>query len=144
MTRPAVLFPTLILLATGGLSIYAGATFTWTALQFPLGAGILLCALCACELAATLSGRQAETALDADRAEPLSWTSLVWIFALGGFLFGLGFVAGPAFYLLIYLRANRFSWGFSAAIAIASVAVTWGLFIKIIGILLPVAPLWLG
>ena len=132
------------MLAAGGLSIYAAATFTWTALQFPLGAGILLCALCIGELATTLFGRQTETELDAERTEPLSWTILVWIFALGGFLFGLGFVAGPAFYLLIYLRANRFSWGFSTAIAVASVAVTWGLFIKIIGILLPVAPLWMG
>jgi len=144
MTRPAIVFPAIILLAAGGLTIYAAATFTWTALQFPLGAGILLCAFCAGELAATLSGRRAETALDAERAEPLSWMSLVWIFALGGFLFGLGFVAGPAFYLLIYLRANRFSWVFAATIAVASVAVTWGLFIKIIGILLPVAPLWMS
>ena len=144
MTRAAVLFPAFILVVVGGLSIYAAATFTWTALQFPLGAGVLLCALCVGELAATLSGRQAKPTLDAERAGPLPWPSLIWIFALAGFLFGLGFVAGPACYLLIFLRANRFSWAFSAGIAAASVAVTWGLFIKIIGILLPVAPLWMG
>ena len=89
------------------------------------------------------AGRRKPT-LDAERAGPLSWPSLIWIFALAGFLFGLGFVAGPACYLLIFLRANRFSWASSASIAAASVVVTWGLFIKIIGILLPVAPLWMG
>ena len=144
MTRAAIVFPTLILLVVGGLCIYAAMTFTWTALQFPLGAGVLLCALCAGEIVATLSGRQAPVTLDAERAGPLSRPSLFWIFALAVFLFGLGFVAGPACYLLIYLRANRFSWVFSASIAAASVVVTWGFFIKIIGILLPVAPLWMG
>ncbi len=144
MIRAAVVFPALILIVAGGLSIYAVFTFTWTALQFPLGAGILLCAMCVAELVATPSGRQARITLEAERAGPLSWPSLCWIFALAGFLFGLGFVAGPACYLLIYLRANRFSWGFAVSIAAASVAVTWGLFIKIIGILLPVGPTWLG
>lgn len=144
MNRAAVVFPALILLTVGGLTLYAAFTFTWTALQFPLGAGLLLCALCVGELATTFSGRQVEATLDAERAGPLPWPSLIWIFALAGFLFGLGFVAGPACYLLIFLRANRFSWGFAASIALASVAVTWGFFIKIIGILLPIAPLWMG
>jgi hypothetical protein len=66
------------------------------------------------------------------------------MFALALFLFGLGFVAGPAAYLLICLRANGFSWGLSASVAVASLAVTWGLFIKTMGILLPVAPLWMN
>jgi hypothetical protein len=144
MTRAAVVFPAFILVVVGGLSIYAVFTFTWTALQFPLGAGILLCAMCVGELMATLSGRQAGPILEAERAGPLSWPSLFWIFALVGFLFGFGFVAGPALYLLINLRANRFSWVFAASIAAASVAVTWGLFIKIIGIQLPMMPPWVG
>ncbi len=142
MTRAAILFPALVLFAVGGLTIYAAFAFTWTALQFPLGAGIALCAMCAGEIMATISGQQAGPTPDAERAGPLSWPSLGWIFALAGFLFGLGFVAGPACYLLIFLRASRFSWAFALAIAAASVLVTWGLFIRIIGILLPVMPLW--
>jgi hypothetical protein len=144
MTRAAVVVPAFILVLVGGLSIYAVFTFTWTALQFPLGAGVLLCVMCVGELAATLSGRQAVATIEADRAGPVPWPSLVWIFALGGFLYALGFVAGPACYLLICLRANRFSWAFAVSIAAASVAVTWGLFINIIGILLPIAPLWMS
>lgn len=144
MTRAAVVFPAFILAVVGGLSIYAVVTFTWTALQFPLGAGILLCAMCVGELMATLSGRQAGPTLEAERAGPLSWPSLFWIFALVGFLFGFGFVAGPALYLLINLRANRYSWAFAVSVAAASVAVTWGLFIKIIGIQLPMMPPWVG
>lgn len=144
MTRAAVVFPAFILVLVGGLSIYAAFTYTWTAVQFPLGAGIVLCAMCAGELLATLSGRQAGPTPDAERAGSLSWPSLFWIFALGGFLYAFGFIAGPALYLLIFLRASRFSWGFALSIAAASVAVTWGLFIKIIGVLLPVMPLWMG
>ena len=58
MTRAAVVFPTFILVVVGGLSIYAAFTFTWTALQFPLGAGILLCTMCVAELAASKQGRR--------------------------------------------------------------------------------------
>jgi hypothetical protein len=144
MTRAVVVFPALILVLVGGLSIYAAFNFTWTALQFPLGAGVLLCAMCVAELAATLAGRHAGPTPDAERAGPVSWPSLIWIFALGGFLYVFGFIAGPALYLLICLRANRYSWAFAASIAAGSVVVTWGLFIKIIGVLLPVMPLWMS
>jgi hypothetical protein len=73
-----------------------------------------------------------------------TFSSVVWIFALAPFLYGLGFVLGPACYLLIYLRAKRFSWQFCFAVAAASVVITWGFFIKTIGILLPVVPLWMA
>jgi hypothetical protein len=75
--------------------------------------------------------------------EPLSLASVGWIFALIVFLYVFGFVVGPALYLLAFLRVNGFSWLTAATIALASAAVTWGFFIKAIGILLPVAPLWM-
>lgn len=149
MRRAELIFPCIILAAIAALLVYGAANYTWTALAFPLGAGLILCGLCAGELAAVLTGgrRQPAPAADGPRDEgpaPLSPYAVAWIFGLAVFLYGLGFVAGPACYLLVCLRANRISWPLSVAIAAASVAVTWGLFVQTIGIQLPVAPLWTG
>jgi hypothetical protein len=75
--------------------------------------------------------------------EPLSFSSIGWMFALIAFLYAFGFVVGPALYLFAFLRVNGFAWSTATTIGLASVAVTWGFFIKTIGILLPVAPLWM-
>lgn len=149
MRRAELVFPSLILAVIAALLAYATVSYTWTALAFPLGAGLILCGMCIGEVATVMRAcdRQLPPEIDAiDEAAPapLSLTSVAWIFALGFFLYGLGFVAGPACYLLVCLRASRFSWPASTGIAAASVVVTWGFFIKIIGILLPIAPLWMG
>jgi hypothetical protein len=149
MRRAELIFPCVIFAAIAALVAYAAANYTWTALAFPLGAGLVLCGLCAGEVATVLSGGRGEATPPVDVVEdeepaPLSLNSIAWIFGLAVFLYGLGFVAGPACYLLVYLLANRFSWPVAAGIAAASVVVTWGVFIKTIGILLPVAPLWMG
>jgi hypothetical protein len=150
MRRAELVFPSLILAMIAAFLAYGAVNYTWTALAFPLGAGLILCGLCFGELAKVLTARgRRQPAAEIDAIEetepaPLSSASIAWIFALAVFLYGLGFVAGPACYLLVYLLANRFSWPVVAGIATASVVVTWGVFIKIIGILLPVAPLWMG
>lgn len=150
MRRAELVFPFLILVVIAALLAYGAANYTWTALAFPLGAGLILCGMCIGELASVLRARGRQPVAEIDAIEvaegpaPLAFASVAWIFALAIFLYGLGFVAGPACYLLIYLRASRFSWPVSAGIAAASVVVTWGFFIKIIGILLPIAPLWMG
>ena len=144
--REAIL-PALLMAITAALLIGGfAAGYSWTAITFPLAAGGAVCVLCVVELIAIRERRSATApAMPADgEAEPLSPSSFAWMFALAFFLFGLGFVAGPAAYLLVCLRANGFSWGLSAGIAVASLAVTWGLFIKAMGILLPVAPLWMN
>jgi hypothetical protein len=109
-------------------------------LAFPLGVGAMLCALCATELARVVATRAAPAA---PASEPLSPAALAWVFALGAFLAGLGFVAGPAAYLLACLRANGFTWRLAVGVAAASVALTWGVFIGVFGIPLPAAPPWL-
>jgi hypothetical protein len=149
MRRAELIFPCVIFAAIAALITYAAVNYTWTALAFPLGAGLILCGLCAVEAATLLAAGRGRTAPPVDAVEeeksaPLSLNSITWIFGLAVFLYGLGFVAGPACYLLVYLLANRFSWPVVAGIATASVVVTWGVFIKILGILLPVAPLWMG
>jgi hypothetical protein len=152
MTRGEIVFPSLIFALVAGLLVLGNSVFeySWTAFAFPLGAGLALCALCAVEIARLLkAGPVAAPAApppsDADDAPPaFSAASLAWTFALGVFLYGLGFVAGPAAYLLVCLRASGFSWRLATGVAVASLAVTWGLFIKLMGVLLPMAPLWLS
>jgi hypothetical protein len=135
---------------TAALLAYGASNYPWTALVFPLGAGLILCGLCAGEAAMVLMahhgqpGPEVDATAGEEAAAPLSLATMGWIFALPAFLYGLGFVAGPACYLLVCLRANRVSWPASVGIAVASVAVTWGLFIKVVGVLLPVAPLWMA
>ena len=43
-----------------------------------------------------------------------------------------------------YLRAHGSSWLLSGAIAVGSIVVTWGLFIKFLQVLLPIEPFWWG
>ena len=147
MSRAELIFPAVILavvaaFAGGGYFI---GEYSWGVIAFPLGAAVLTCALCAIETARVLVSRPAPAAAPAqgdDSALPMSVSGLAWMFVLPVFLYGLGFVAGPAVYLLACLRSNGFSWTLSAGIAAASVAVTYGLFIHVMGVLLPVMPLW--
>jgi hypothetical protein len=140
MIFPAAIFVFVAVMVAAGHFVFQ---FTWTAFVFPLGTGLAVCALCAVELI-RLRGGAETTAPAGDAPPPLSIPGLAWMAALAVFLFGLGFVAGPAAYLLACLRANGFSWGLAAGVAAASVAVTWGLFIKVMHVLLPITPLWMS
>jgi hypothetical protein len=147
MSRATFVFPALLCVATAVLVGYAAAHYTWTALVFPLGTGIMLCGLCVVEATRALAAaREPPPEIDAVEpltVEPLSFSSIGWMFALIAFLYAFGFVVGPALYLFAFLRVNGFAWSTATTIGLASVAVTWGFFIKTIGILLPVAPLWM-
>jgi Tripartite tricarboxylate transporter TctB family len=152
-TRAAeAIFPGVIL--TGVAALVAGgivlAGYSWNVIAFPFGAAVLICGLCLFLLATLLLGRNTqpvdETPLPPSDVptEPLTLASLAWVFVLALFLYGLGFVFGPAAYLLIYLRVHGSSWLLSIAVAAASLLVTWGLFIKVLRVLLPMQPLWLA
>ncbi len=146
MTRVEALFPSLLFIIVTGLLV-AGFTvlgYSWPVIAFPFGAGAIMCALCAVEVVRTIAGHRPRTLPEEEELEPLTWSSVAWVFALGGFVYGLGFVFGPAAYLLVYLRANGSSWRLSLAIAAASLPVTWGLFIKVLRVLLPIQPLWMA
>jgi hypothetical protein len=153
MSRGEAIFPAV--LAAGVAALVAGGIFfagySWKVIAFPFGAAVIVCGLCLLQIATALAGAKTQPAapeaagLPSDApTEPLTPASLVWVFVLALFLYGLGFVFGPAAYLLLYLRANGSSWLVSAAIAAGSLLVTWGLFIKALRVLLPLQPLWLG
>lgn len=150
MRRGALLFPALILVAVSLLLIVGlfVLEYSWTAIAFPLVAGVLLCGLCVLEMTRVLARRAGTVPAERVESDQLaphhSLSSIAWMFALAVFLYGLGFVFGPAAYLITCLRANGFSWRLSVGVAVASMLFTWGLFIKVMGILLPIQPLWLS
>jgi hypothetical protein len=151
MNRAEIVFPGLLVLLVGGL--LAGGIFvagySWKVVAFPFAAGAIMCGLCILLVATTLMRGTLQAARGPEppsetMTEALTWSSIGWVFVLGLFLYGLGFVLGPAAYLIVYLRRNGVSWPASLAIGGGSILVTWGLFIRLLRVLLPLQPLWLG
>jgi hypothetical protein len=135
---PAVLCAGVAALLAVGLLVLA---YSWTVIAFPLGAGGVMCALCVLQIVRSRADRSPP--LRPNTAEPFTLPTLAWVFALPVFLYALGFVAGPAIYLLVYLRASGSSWRLSGLLSVGSLVVIWAFFIKLLGVLLPVEPLWL-
>lgn len=144
LNRGAVVFPVLILAFTAAMLAvgHFHYQYSWTTFVFPLAAGVVVVLLCALEIAAVLYRPRVSAPREAD-APSLSLAGLAWLFALGAFLYALGFVFGAALYLLVCLRGSGFSWRLSLGTAAASLLVTWGLFASILGIQLPIKPLWM-
>jgi hypothetical protein len=147
MRRGEFIFPALILAVTVVLLLLGAFYYQYgrVVFMFPLAAGIALCALCLNEMVAVVQGRARTAPPLTDEPEtPMSLPGLGWMLALLLFLYGLGFVFGSAAYLLLCLRANGFSWKVAGGIAAAALIATWGLFIKVLAIQLPIEPLWMG
>ena len=138
---PSIIFALVAAFAIGGIVI---GEYPWGVIVFPFGAATVVCILCAIEIVRVVKGKAAPETQPEQTDDEISLKALGWLFALAPFLYGLGFVFGPAAYLLACLWANGVSWRLSIPIAAASLLVTWGLFIKLMGVLLPIAPLWLG
>jgi hypothetical protein len=144
MTRAQIIFPCLIFAIVAGL-LAVGLfyyRYSWTVIGFPLGSGLFVCALCVADIIMTRRGREPKPPAGDAPLEPLTWASVAWAFALLPFVFAFGFVFGSAAYLLVYLRANGSSWLFSAAVAASSLLATWGLFIQLMRVPMPIEPLW--
>jgi hypothetical protein len=145
MNRAAeIAFPALLLVIVGGLVVggFFVAGHSWRVMGFPFLAFAAMAALCLMQIASAWSGALPARAGDEPEVEPITLGSVVWVFALAGFIFAFGFVFGPAAYLLAYLRANGSSWRLSVIVSLVSIVVTWGFFIKLMRVLLPIEPLW--
>lgn len=136
---PILLFAIVAALLASGLFVYR---YSWTVIGFPLGAGFFVCVMCLVDIAMTLTGREPRQPASNTPAQPLSVPAVLWAFALMPFVIAFGFVFGSALYLLAYMLANGVAWRLSAAISTASLLVTWGLFIKLMRVPMPVEPLW--
>jgi hypothetical protein len=144
MSRAQIIFPCLIFavvaaLLAAGLFVFH---YSWTVIGFPLGAGLFVCLMCVIDVAMSLTGREPKPPANEEPLAPLSLAAVAWAFALVPFVIAFGFVFGPALYLLAYLFFNGASWRIAAVISTASLLVTWGLFIKLMRVPMPVEPLW--
>jgi hypothetical protein len=144
MSRAQIIFPCLIFavvaaLLASGLFVYH---YSWTVIGFPLGAGLFVCLMCVIDVAMSLAGREPRPPANEEPLPPLSLAAIAWAFALVPFVIAFGFVFGPALYLLAYLFANGSSWRVAAVISTLSLLVTWGLFIQLMRVPMPVEPLW--
>ena len=144
MSRAQIVFPCLILavvagLLASGLFVYH---YSWTVIGFPLGAGLFVCVMCGVDIAMTLTGREPKPPANEEPLPSLSLAAVAWAFALVPFVIAFGFVFGPALYLLAYLFFNGSSWRVAAVISSCSLLVTWGLFIQLMRVPMPVEPLW--
>jgi hypothetical protein len=144
MRRAEIIFPSALIVIIAALLASGWALgYSWAVLGFPFATGVAICVLCLVIIVTTLAGRPTATgAAPAADATPIDASSVAWIAALGAAVYALGFVVGPAAYLLAYLRASGYSWPLTLSVSAASVAVTWGVFINALQILLPVEPLW--
>jgi hypothetical protein len=146
MNHAELAFPAVILLAVSAL-LTAGflvLDYSWTVITFPFVTGIVLGVLCLLQLATTVRKPLPTPAADERPDEPLIASSIAWILALAVLLYGVGFIFGPAIFLLAYSKAQGSSWKFSSALSASSLIVTWVLFVKLLGVLLPAGPLWLS
>ena len=141
MTRAQALYPALILAFTAAMLAlgYFHYHYSWTSFAFPFAVGLVVIALCGAEMLALL--RNSKAVVDVP-AVPIR--SLLWLFALAPFLWAFGFVFGAALYLLVSLRGHAFSWRASIVTALVSLLVSWALVIEVLGVQLPLKPLWLG
>lgn len=146
MSRAELVFPALVLVAVAALLTtgFVVLQYSWTVIAFPFGAGIVLAVLCLLQLASVLWRRPPMPSAEDPSDQPVTASSVAWILALAASLYGLGFVLGPAVFLLVYFRARGFSWRVSSAVAAGSVAVTWGVFVKVLRVLLPLEPPWMS
>lgn len=144
LKRDQAVFPSLILAFT--VTMLAVGHFhyqySWTAFAFPFAAGVMVSLLCILEIAVVLRGRGG--ASRSAEPPPVSLAGVAWLFALAVFLYAFGFVFGAALYLLVCLRGNNFSWRLSLGTGAVAVLVCWGVFIKVLGVQLPLVPLWMG
>jgi len=136
---PCLIFVTVAALLATGLFIYR---YSWPVIGFPLGSGLFVCVMCAVDIVLSLKGRAPTPPANDEPLQPLSWVAVLWAFALVPFVIAFGFVFGPALYLLAYILANGSSWRLAALISTASLLVTWGLFIQLMRVPMPVQPLW--
>lgn len=125
-------FLTVVVLAGG-----VGLDHSAVVMAFPLGVGIITGAVC---VAIVLRERNRPMATEA--GQPVGWPEAGRIGAVLPLVMLLGFPAGLAVYLAGYLRWRGESWVMSLGCAAGSVALGYGVFVKLLAVPLPLGPWW--
>lgn len=141
MKRGQIIFPLTI---AGFVSLLLAAAAmqpsgSWRNLGFPLGVALPL--LLACLLQASRS-RHSETNGQDTTAVPSSST-MAWLLAAPASIAALGFLAGPALFLICYLRWHAMRWSATLGSAVGIALLHWGL-VQGLRVPLPLGPPWLA
>lgn len=147
---PAVIAFVLFLLGTGVVDF----GFEWDILGFPTGIGA------ACIVLALLSLRSEWAAVAAERrgevvaksrmdeseellGDPRTWIEFLWLIGFGAACYGLGFLIGPFVSITAYFLVGGRGIRRSVLVGILASAVTWLVFIKLLGTPMPVVPIFI-
>ena len=76
------------------------------------------------------------------QAGPTALRRLLWLSSVVPFVTLLGYPAGLAVYLLCLLRRADEGWSLSIGVAGGSLLVSYGLFVELLGVSLPLFPFW--
>jgi len=119
--------------------------YSLSLMRFPLLAAGFTLLVVAVQLV-TLSRSACEVPQGNQRATVLPrgsrFTQVAGLLSVLPLVFLCGFPAGLALYLFGYLKVAGESWTVSLAVAVASLLLSYGLFIQVIGVPLPIWPAW--
>lgn len=119
------------ILIVGGLGLRHAALV----IGFPLGVGIVTGALCVAVVVKT-NRRPAAP----ERYPSIAWSEAAGIVAVLPLMLLLGYPVGLAVYLAAYLRWRGEGWSLTLGCALGSLAVSYGVFVKILEVPLPLGP----
>lgn len=130
-----------------GLFYYA---YPLALLRFPLLAAAGTLVVVALQLLLLRGSASADAALMPKGAgvprpgdgQPAVVKEALWLMSILPLVFLLGFPAGLAVYLLCYLKHAGETWVLAGSMGLASLALSYGLFMKVIGVALPFLPVW--
>ena len=137
MARADRTFTVFVMIVVAGF-VAVGAfhyDYDWTVLRFPFVVAIVICLLCLGNLAKR--PHRPATASGNDHGPPpgrQTMAAVLWVMAVVPMVFTAGFVIGLPLYVLAYLRTHEQSWGLSAALSLGSLAVTYLIFVKLLGV----------
>ncbi len=130
-----------------GLGVYA-YEYRSAVLGFPLAVGLVTCLLCLGDL---LKGRRRPAAARAGAATAPTPPTLAelgrgtaWVVAVLPLVAVLGYAIGLPLYVLIFLRAHGQGWRLSGLLSLATLAVVYLGFAKLLGVPLPLPPMGLS
>ena len=142
---PAVIIVFVLFILGSGIFYYQ---YPIAVMRFPYIDGAFLLVMAGWHLWRTLTGRRLVDEGDLENPTTESIGEFVrtalWLLAILPAIWLLGYLIGIPVYLMIYFRAHGQSWGLSLILSGAAMAVTYFVFMRFLGVNLPVMPVGFG
>lgn len=143
VTTAERLFPAAVLVFVAavlglGFVVY---DYSATVMRFPVVVGGVTGVLCVLRIAAAVRRRAAPPADARAPAPPALGRAVLWLVGILPAVYLLGYLAGLPVYLFLYARAHGEGWAMAGGLALACLAVVYGVFMNLLAVPLPVQPL---